>query len=436
MVRYGRTLIIAALICAAGAGVWPRLWAESGQHKHYLHQAEAFLQGRLDIADAFGDVATYGGRHYVVFPPFPAVLITPLVAVFGQHTRTTLVALALTGLNVLVLRGILRRLGVDDGPRRWTLAAFFLGTAYTTSSFQTYETWHFAHVVAVTCLLLAVYETLGRGRGVLVGLACGLAFLSRHLCLCAAVFLAVLIWQRGRAGGGGPESAPPSADAAPAPPSPASRNGRRGAAVAVNLLGMGLALSACVGAYLYFNWLRFGHPFETGYQYLALEGFLAERVKQYGLFHPAYVPFNLTYMFLQGFHVTFAAPTYLSARGLDLFGTSITFASPFVFFALRARWPGAPGLAGGGAARPVLWAAWLALVLPLVHTAFYYNNGFAQTNAQRFTLDFLPVLILLVALGIQRSDPRWWKPAIAYSIALNAAALFLTSLLERLTAKL
>ncbi len=399
MRRFGRTVILVLLGVALGVGVWPRLWAAPGVHKHYLHQAQAFLQGRLDIDESFGDVATCEGRHYVVFPPLPAVLITPLVAVFGMQTRTTVVCLALTVLNFFVLRSTLRRLEVERSAERWLLAAFFLGTAYTTSLFQTYETWHFAHVVAVACLLLAVREALGARRGLLVGLFCGLAFLSRQLCLYSAVFLAAALWQHGVE----------------------DRPGRR----LLRLAAFGLPLAACAGIYLWLNAVRFGSPFDTGYSYMPLEGFLAARVEQYGLFHPAYVPANLVYMFLQGFHIQFTGPPQLVVAGADLLGTSVTFASPFLFFAVLARWT-----------RPLLWSAWLAILLPTVHMLFYYNNGFAQTNAQRFTLDFLPVLIVLLALGMRRVPAAWWRAAIGYSIALNFVALFVVDWLRRLTASL
>lgn len=342
----------------------------------------------------------------------------------------------LTLLNLFLLRGILRRLELEGEPARWRstagtetgryicgtsgdcgtgyqpvdsagagagrywlLAGFFLGTAYTTSLFQTYESWHYAHIVAVTCLLLAVYEVLGKGRAVLVGLCCGLAFLSRHLCIYAIIFLAAMLWQR-----------------------------RRNVAATtriIHLLALAVPVGLCVAIYLYLNWLRFGDPLDTGYSHLPLEGFLQERAAQYGLFHPAYVPFNLVHMFFQGFHISFAPPTFLSVEGLDPFGTSITFASPFVFFAVLARWD-----------RPRLWAAWLSIALPILHVAFYHNNGFRQANAQRFVLDFLPILIVLVALGIRRVKPHWWKAAIGYSIALNVLALFLVSILQRLTALL
>lgn len=399
MRRYGRLLITIALVFAAGAPIWPKLWAEPGEHKHYLYQARAFLQGRLDIDEAFGDVATYNDRYYVVFPPFPALLITPLVAVFGMHTRTTLVSLALTSLNALVLRRIILSLPGGAGMARWGLAAFYLGSAYAPSLFQAYESWHFAHIVAVTCLLGAICESLRHGRGLLVGFLCGLAFLSRHLCIVASIYLATAVW--------------------------CTHKNRPIRARIFNLVLFALSLGACICGYLLLNYLRFGSPWDTGYQYLPLEGFLAERVAKYGLFHPAYLPANLVHLFLQGFHVKFAPPTLLAVEGMDPLGTSLTFASPFVLFALRARWR-----------KPLLLAAWATVVLSIGIACCYYNNGFAQNNAQRFTLDFLPVLMLLVVVGAARGPATWWKAAVGYSIALNAVAVLVVPLLQKLTFRL
>jgi hypothetical protein len=54
---------------------------------------------------------------------------------------------------------------------------------------------------------------------------------------------------------------------------------------------------------------------------------------------------------------------------------------------------------------------------------FYHTNGWRQVNAYRYTLDFLPVLVLLIALGTNRIKPTIWKTAIAYSIGLNIIAI-------------
>ena len=46
----------------------------------------------------------------------------------------------------------------------------------------------------------------------------------------------------------------------------------------------------------------------------------------------------------------------------------------------------------------LVWAAWAVVALTAFVTLFYYNNGWVQFNAQRFTLDFWPVLLIPLIL--------------------------------------
>ncbi len=133
-------------------------------------------------------------------------------------------------------------------------------------------------------------------------------------------------------------------------------------------------------------------------------------MNRYGVFNFAYVPFNLMQLLFQGFHFELSRTQFKMDRN----GTSITFASPWVFAAVRAAWD-----------RPLLIAAWASVLLTLAHQMVYYSNGWAQANAQRYTLDFLPVLLPLVALGVKRCPPALWKGAVAYSVGLNFLALVL-----------
>jgi hypothetical protein len=57
--------------------------------------------------------------------------------------------------------------------------------------------------------------------------------------------------------------------------------------------------------------------------------------------------------------------------------------------------------------------------LAIIHMLLFHNNGYAQINCQRFSLDFLPILVILVALGTQRAGDRLWKVLSACSILLN-----------------
>jgi hypothetical protein len=359
----------------------------------YTLQAEAFLQGRVSVPPHHYDVAVYRGRSYVPFPPLPALLLLPTTALFGTTPlQVIFLGLVLTGLNAFLLWRILQRLEVASSTSPWLIAAFFLGSAYWLAVVKFSETYFVAHLAAIAGMLWAIHEVLGRGRGLLVGLFLGAAFLSRQMSLYILPFVLAALWTR------------------------AGQTTRQRLA---NLVALALPLGTSLAAYLLFNWVRFGSPLDTGYAYIPLEGFLKDRVARYGLFNPVYVPSNLVHMFLQGFHIRFDSPDFLGAVQMDSFGTSLTFASPFVFLAFWARWQ-----------KPLLLTAWLATAITLIHTMFYYNNGWIQANAQRFTLDFLPLLIVLIGLGATRAWGPGWKAAVALAVFLNTVALFWVPLFQ------
>jgi len=398
-------LLLAFLVFIASS--WDAILQDSGDKNLYVHQAQAFLQGRLDIEARLHDTAVYDGKSYVSFPPFPALLLLPFVLLLGvEGTKTVLISIIISLLNVALLIKILQKLEIDPNHILWTVAAFFLGTAYWSSVRSSSGVWFFAHIVAVGCMFLAVSEALGRGSGVLTGLFLGMAFLSRQLSVYHAIFLGAALLQNPRYAG------------------------KR--SKLTNVTGFIGAFGLCVGVYLVFNWLRFDNVLDTGYAHIPLMGHLKERVDRLGLFNIAYVPFNLAYMFLQGFHLEFVPPTYLTVVGVDPFGTAITFASPFILAAFWAKQitpaPTADGRAAGDDIRGrknLLGAAWASVCLTLIHVLFYYNNGSLQWNAQRFSLDFLPVLIILVARGAKHQNKKLWQATIVYSILLNTLTLVL-----------
>jgi len=378
------------LTLALVVGCWSFIQKDYWMSNLYAHQAAALLQGRLDIGQKLYDVALFGDKYYVPFPPFPAIVLLPFVALWGvAGTKVIYIAIAISAISAVLFVRVMDKLGVQDFRQTlWLGAAFFLGTAYWSMVRNSYGVWFFAHTVAVCCMLMAIGLALGRGTGVLVGLCVGLAFLSRQLSIFSAPFLAVVLWRHARY---------------------TTLRAR-----VINLMGFGLALGVCGAIYLWFNWARFGNPLDTGYAYIPLFGILEQRVERYGLFNWRYVPFNVVYMFLQGYHVVFGPPGNLKPMGTDPFGTAITFASPFVFAALRAKWD-----------TWLKWAAWLSIGLILLNQLLYYNNGSMQWNAQRFTLDFMPILILLIALGLPQINPKLWKGAILYAVALNVLTLLI-----------
>ena len=58
-------------------------------YNHFALLAEAWLRGRLDLGGpppaytGYNDFASFQDRWFISFPPFPAVLIAPVVKLFG-----------------------------------------------------------------------------------------------------------------------------------------------------------------------------------------------------------------------------------------------------------------------------------------------------------------------------------------------------------------
>ena len=191
-------------------------------YDHFVWQADAFLQGRAEIAypvadgpyrnDHFQDVLPVAeGRAQIPFPPLPAVVLMPFVAVWGLGTNGAAVAAVLGAVNVVLCWAVL----LQATPRR---AAAFLGTLfYGFGTVAWYAamlgtTWFLAHVVASTMLFIALGLALradvaaaadrlyeGRrtmGRQVVAGVAFGLAATARLTTVLGAPFFAFV-------GGGG-----------------------------------------------------------------------------------------------------------------------------------------------------------------------------------------------------------------------------------------
>ena len=98
---------------------------------YFVPLADAFLHGRLDLAEHpswLNELVPFEGRYYVVYPPAPAVLVVPFVAVFGRAFDQAGASLLIGAANVAIATDLLRRLGLTG--RTWALTAllFAFGT--------------------------------------------------------------------------------------------------------------------------------------------------------------------------------------------------------------------------------------------------------------------------------------------------------------------
>src|SRR6185503_1778525 len=102
-------------------------------------------------------------RGVIPFPPLPAVVLMPFVALWGLATNGQLVFAILGALDVGIAWWVLGRLPV----RRWvqiaTTVFFGFGTVFWYAA-QIGTTWYQAHVLAVGLALAAIGVALGGDR--------------------------------------------------------------------------------------------------------------------------------------------------------------------------------------------------------------------------------------------------------------------------------
>lgn len=356
---------------------------------HFALLADAWVHGRLDLGHpppaytGNNDFATDGARWFVSFPPFPAVLIAPLVKLTGSAEGVSdghffgcfggvAPALLFLTLEKLVRTGRSRRTLAENA----LLALLFaFGSVYWFSSVQG-TVWFVAHVIGAALATAYVYCSLDAAHPVLAGLALGLGFATRTPLGFAFPFF---LFEAHRA---------------------ASKTDAKGALFRSFALFAAPA-AAVLAALMWHNRARFGDPLEFGHRLLAI-GWRG-RIDKWGLFSYHYLGRNLAVVltdlpFVDPSHVKGLAPFQINAHGLPLWLTSPFFAWAF--------WPKRTGRLFRALALTALCVAAPSLL--------YQNSGWIQFG-YRFSSDFSPFLIVMIAVGARRLTAPFW--------ALGAAAV-------------
>ena len=430
-------------------------------YDHFVWQASAWLEGQAGIRypvtadaglghsnDLFQDVLVIRdaagnptGRALIPFPPFPAVVLLPFVAVFGLATDQQGIAAVLGALDVGLAFWVLGRLPIRPSVRLATTVFFGLGTVFWFTAMEG-TTWWFAHVVAVGCVFLALalaldgdpaaaawssvdawepapamvgVEAVGdRSRGgwiarrlragvdrrqFLAGVLLGFAATARLTVAFGFPFLVLV-------GGGGSWL-------------------RRG-------ISAGLGMAVPIGLLGAYNLVSSGHLFNPAYEAIwAIEIRFYPQLPQYsylqyhldwGIEDPRYLVQNLWIMLA---NLPIVAPASSAGAGArSLFDPSCPWLMPRadgmgLLWTTPAWLLFAPSLRAWGRSRLVSGAL-LATLLIAIANLMHFSQGWVQFG-YRFSNDFAPFLLLAVALGLERlGGLRWWAVAlIGASILVN-----------------
>jgi len=415
---------------------------------HFVYQAQAFVEGRVDIDPAVlpntedwacvrdvGGVPTrctrplqQGDKWYSSFPAFPAVVMLPFVAIHGYQFNDTSFGVFWAALAVALFFSLLRLVATQEAtgqdPREQVALALLLcfGTVFFYCAIRG-EVWFSAEVMGVAFTCLYARNALRARRPVLAGLFFSMAVLTRTPLLFTGLFFLL-------------EAAAPTKGKRLEDLKALSANlpmvGKK-----LGLFAAGAAPLALAGAV--FNKVRFGSFGEFGHRFF-YENRVNADIDNLGLFNLSYLARNLEAAFLK---VPLFATTPLQISydpwGLSLLLTLpllvLVFASahkpkayllalatlvvPLLVSAMFPALPNVPlgtrgtlvwlAFAGAVFAQASLWQgddAPSRLKVPLALTIaacalpgfFYQNTGYAQFGF-RFSLDYTVYVLLMFAVS-------------------------------------
>jgi len=156
-----------------------------------------------------------------------------------------------------------------------------------------------------------------------------------------------------------------------------------------------------------YNWLRFGDPMEFGYQWMNSPETLLARQATWGQFSVQFLPENLYTMLIRPPIVSCCPPQIAP----DPWGMGLLLSSPALLCSLGT-------LRHEALQRPFVIGLWSSVALVAIPSLLYFNTGSFQFG-YRFALDWLPLGVLLAALGTDARPALWGKALVLASVLMH-----------------
>ena len=365
------------------------------------------------------DVSLFRGHYYTYYGVVPTVvLFWPFRALAGFGLPLVLGSLLFAIGGFLTGAWLLLRLTEDFFPRApaWIRIAgvwsfgIAAGQLVLSRRVSIWEPSITAGHFFLACMLASSYRAMRSAAPGLwlaaAGAACALAAGSRPSLAVAAAGLLPVVWAAG---------------------------GRRPAALGRAALWAGVPLACLGGALLWYNWARFGSPFEFGLGHQLSSWNEVKRAH----FRAAYIPFNAWLYLLSvpqwGRYFPFLHPIAFPRQPPGFYGYEyvygVLWVCPVVIWAALAA------LGGFRAAHPLRDLMASAAIVGAATAAVIFSFDAA---AARYETDFLPWWVLLAYLGFLLADERlrarggrlvaaWAAAAFGCAAAFSCFAAFCAS---------
>ena len=341
---------------------------------HFVYLADAFLHGNLGVSGGgmgLAEIVPFNGSYFVVYPPMPAVLLLPFVALFGTGFDQGLMSILLSCLCVSATWLMLKKIGANRSKALWLAALFGFGTCFWFIS-SVGSSWYIEHVVAVLFLTLAIIFALAKKSPLLIGVLLGFAFLSRLPVILSFPFFLLLIYEQN------------------------STWKPRFKQATYFLVGLGIL----VGVYELYNFGRWGSFSDLGYS--LIPGIQQDPYFTNGIFSLNYIPRHIYAILFQG-PILLSDFPYFEPNWM---GLGLLFTTPAFIYIFKGPW-----------SRLSKYAA-LAVVCILPILITHGTVGLTQFG-YRFSLDFTPFLLILTAKGMRENLGWEEKALIILSLLVN-----------------
>jgi len=339
---------------------------------YFNYLADAFNHGSLHLINAprsTHDLTIVDGKLFLYWGPIPAVVLCPIVALFGISWPDTWITLVLgASLSTLVLVLVRKTTSIHG---LTGLSPYLLVVVLT-----------FGSPVLPLALSGGVWATsqLFAATFLAAGLCAGFGYLTTRATLAASTLIGLACLCR-----------PSMAGAVPWLLYRILQDGRT-----VNrketlrqLAFVSAVFCVCIGLQLGYNYLRFGNILETGFSTQNIDRKFRLGAALHGQLSIAHLPRNLFFHYL-AYPYPYSKETW--------WGGSLFLMTPLYFGAFFT-------LIRKAASRDWVWPLWIACVLIALPSLMVNGTGWIQLGP-RYTVDYAPFLVVLVATGIA-SWPTW-----------------------------
>ena len=327
-------------------------------YDYFTRLADSFLAGKYYLTQNppwLNELIPWGeGKYHFVNPPMPAFLLVPFRFIFGEAFEQQYLAYLL-GAGIVAVAML-----ISWSFRKSRKLLIYIGILAGVGNIIWYlssvgSVWYLGQVSGAFFLLLAIYLTISKKSPIIIGATLSLALLSRLQILPSLLFFLFM-----------------TTDLKPAK--------------IFKLVG---GLMIFVFVYMYYNFIRFGSVFQTGYN--LIPGVFNEPWFSNGRFSLTYIPRHLKAFLLEMPRIIKGYP-YITPSWA---GLAVWITTPVFVYTLLTKMK-----------KKLVYLSWLSILGIAFINFSFGSTGFTQFG-YRYAVDFYPFLILLTVEYLSTNKLKW-----------------------------